>query len=187
MKIEATALEGVLLITPDVHEDERGVLFEAYHADRYRTAGITAAFVQDNASLSHAGVLRGLHLQNPSPQAKLVSVVEGEIFDVAVDVRRGSPTFARWTAATLSADNRRQMFLAEGFAHGFCVLSARAVVHYKCSALYAPGCGLAIAWNDPAIGIAWPVAAPILSAADRAAPSLADVPAARLPLYEAPR
>lgn len=187
MKIEATPLAGVLLITPDVHEDERGVLFEAYHADRYRAAGIKADFVQDNVSVSYQGVLRGLHFQNPSPQAKLVSVVEGEIFDVALDVRPGSPTFARWTAATLSADNQRQMFLAEGFAHGFCVLSARAVVHYKCSAIYAPGSGLAIAWNDPAIGIAWPVAAPILSAADRAAPSLADVPAARLPLYEAPR
>lgn len=187
MKIEATGLAGVLLITPDVHEDDRGVLFEAYHADRYRTAGITAAFVQDNVSLSHAGVLRGLHLQNPSPQAKLVSVVEGEIFDVAVDVRVGSPTFARWTASVLSAANHHQVLIPEGFAHGFCVLSARAVVTYKCSAAYAPAAALAIAWDDPAIGIAWPVAKPLLSAADAAAPGLAEFSVTRLPTYGALR
>lgn len=187
MKIEGTELDGVLLITPDVHADDRGHLFEAYHAGRYGAAGIASAFVQDNVSVSCQGVLRGLHFQNPSPQAKLVSVVEGEIFDVAVDVRLGSPKFARWTAAVLSAANHRQIFIPEGFAHGFCVLSGGAVITYKCSTLYAPGCGLSIAWNDPEIGIAWPVASPLLSAADRAAPRLAEVPPARLPTWEAPR
>lgn len=181
MRIEATALPGVLLITPDVHRDDRGLLFEAYHAGRYRAAGITADFVQDNVSVSGAGVLRGLHLQHPAAQAKLVSVVDGEVFDVAVDVRAGSPAFARWTAAVLSAGNQQQMYIPEGFAHGFCVLGARAVVHYKCSAPYAPGAGLAIAWDDPAIGIDWPIAAPILSAGDRLAPRLAEIASGRLP------
>ncbi|HRW60881.1 MAG TPA: dTDP-4-dehydrorhamnose 3,5-epimerase [Defluviicoccus sp.] len=187
MKTETTELDGVLLITPDVYADDRGLLFEAYHAERYRAAGIATVFVQDNVSVSCEGVLRGLHFQNPSLQAKLVSVVEGEIFDVAVDVRQGSPAFRRWTAAVLSAGNHRQIFIPEGFAHGFCVLSGRAVVTYKCSSLYAPGCGLAIAWNDPEIGIVWPVRSPLLSAADRAAPRLADLPPAQLPAWDAPR
>lgn len=184
MKVEATALPGVQLIATDVHADDRGLLYEAYHAERYRAAGIAVPFVQDNVSVSHRGVLRGLHLQHPCAQAKLVSVLEGEVFDVAVDVRTGSPTFARWTAAVLSAANHHQMFVPAGFAHGFCVLSAQAVVFYKCSAPYAPGSGLAIAWDDPAIGIGWPVSAPILSAADAAAPRLGQLPPERLPPYQ---
>ncbi len=186
MNVAQTSLAGVLLIAPDVHADARGVLFEAYHTERYRAAGISVSFVQDNVSISHQGVLRGLHLQHPFPQAKLVYALEGEIFDVAVDVRAGSPTFGRWTAALLSAENRQQMFIAEGFAHGFCVLSARAVVAYKCSAPYAPEAGIAIAWNDPTLGITWPLAAPVLSAADAAAPALSAIAPARLPAYEAP-
>jgi dTDP-4-dehydrorhamnose 3,5-epimerase len=183
MKVEATALPGVLLIAPDVHADDRGLLYEGYHAERYRAAGIAAPFVQDNVSVSHRGVLRGLHLQHPCAQAKLVSVLAGAVFDVAVDVRLGSPTFAHWTGAVLSAANNHQMFIPTGFAHGFCVLGARAVVVYKCSAPFAPEAALAIAWDDPTIGIAWPVASPVLSAADAAAPRLEQLPAGRLPAY----
>jgi dTDP-4-dehydrorhamnose 3,5-epimerase len=181
LKVHATALPGVLLVEPTVHRDARGFFLESYRTDRYAEAGIDTVFVQDNHSLSQAGTLRGLHAQlAPHAQAKLVRVIEGEIFDVAVDIRLGSPSFGRFASAVLSADNHLQLYVPVGFAHGFCVTSARAQVEYKCSAPYDPACELAIAWDDPAIAIPWPVREPVLSARDRAAPRLAEVHA-RLP------
>jgi dTDP-4-dehydrorhamnose 3,5-epimerase len=184
VKIHPTALSGVLLVEPTVHRDARGFFFESYRADRYREAGIDAVFVQDNHSFSLGGTLRGLHAQlAPSAQAKLVRVVEGEVFDVAVDIRLGSPSFGRFASATLSAENHLQLFVPPGFAHGFCVTSERAQVEYKCSAPYDPACELAIAWDDPEIAIPWPVAAPTLSPRDRAAPRLAQA-RPRLPRFD---
>ena len=173
MRVVATDLPGVLLIEPDVHRDARGFFLETYHADKYRAAGIAGPFVQDNHSRSVRGTLRGLHLQRTSLQGKLVRVIEGEIYDVAVDVRRGSPTFGRWVGETLSADNFRQWYIPPGFAHGFCVLSDVAEVEYKCTALYDAPDELGIAWNDPELKIDWPIADPLLSDRDRRHPSLA--------------
>jgi dTDP-4-dehydrorhamnose 3,5-epimerase len=181
VRVEPTALSGVLLVEPDVHRDARGFFLETYHAAKYAAVGITARFVQDNHSRSQGPILRGLHAQLKRPQGKLVRAVEGTIFDVAVDIRRGSPTFARWIGYELSADNFRQLWVPGGFAHGFCVLTAAAQVEYKCTELYDPADELSIAWNDPEIGIAWPIAAPVLSPKDAAAPPLAQV-LDRLPL-----
>jgi dTDP-4-dehydrorhamnose 3,5-epimerase len=181
MNVLATDIPEVLVIEPKVFEDRRGFFLETYRADRYAAHGIVGPFVQDNLSRSARGVLRGLHLQNPRAQAKLVSVLRGRVLDVAVDVRRGSPTFGRHVAVELSEDNRRQFFVPRGFAHGFAVLSETADVFYKCDELYSPPDEIVVRWNDPAIGIAWGVDAPELSARDRAAPLLADVPT--LPLY----
>jgi dTDP-4-dehydrorhamnose 3,5-epimerase len=175
-----TELPGVLVIEPDVHRDARGFFLETYRADAFRAMGITTPFVQDNHSRSVRDTIRGLHLQVARPQAKLVRVSAGEIFDVAVDVRRGSPTFGRWVGVALSADNFLQMFVPEGFAHGFAVVSEVADVEYKCSDVYDRAGEVGIAWNDPAIGIRWPVRTAILSARDRANPLLAEV-ADRLP------
>jgi dTDP-4-dehydrorhamnose 3,5-epimerase len=166
-------LHDVLLIEPTVHRDDRGFFLETYHAEKYRAAGIERSFVQDNHSRSVGGAIRGLHLQVRNPQAKLVRVIDGAIFDVAVDVRVGSPTFGRWVGVTLTADNFLQCYIPEGFAHGFCVLSDMAQVEYKCTALYDPEGEIGIAWNDPSIGIAWPAIQPILSPRDRAHPPLA--------------
>ena len=173
MRVTETRLPGVLLIEPDVHRDGRGFFVETYHIDRYRECGIAAPFVQDNHSRSIQGTLRGLHLQLQRPQGKLIHVIEGEIFDVAVDVRRGSPAFGRWVAVNLSADNFRQVYVPPGFAHGFCVISPIAQVEYKCTEVYDPASELGIAWNDPAIGIAWPAGEPRLSARDSAHSTLA--------------
>ena len=174
MKITPTQLPEVILVEPRVFRDERGFFLETYHAEKYRQGGIDAVFVQDNHSQSTQGILRGLHAQRLRPQGKLVRCVEGEIWDVAVDIRRGSPTFKQWVGVTLSAADFRQLWIPPGFAHGFCVLSPRAQVEYKCTALYDAADELAIAWNDPEIDIAWPLAGePILSAKDRAAPRLA--------------
>lgn len=175
MKIAPTpTLPDVLVIEPRVHRDDRGFFVETYHAQRYRDAGIDAVFVQDNHSRSVRDTLRGLHWQvAPHPQAKLVRVVEGEILDVAVDVREGSPTFGHWAAVTLSSQNFRQLFVPIGFAHGFLVLSETADIEYKCSDVYDPASERGLMWNDPAIGIAWPIASPILSTRDRAHPPLA--------------
>ena len=140
--------------------------------------------MQDNVSFSAAGVLRGLHFQNPNGQAKLVSALQGEIFDVAVDVRAGSPHFGRWTGARLSGENGRQLYIPRGFAHGFCVLSDAARVTYKCDAFYDPAVELSIAWNDPKIAIDWPLESPVLSKKDAAAPRLADIDRGRLPVFE---
>jgi dTDP-4-dehydrorhamnose 3,5-epimerase len=176
MKFQATELPGVILVEPDVHRDERGFFLETYQKARYQENGIDVEFVQDNHSASVRGTLRGLHAQlTPHPQAKLIRALSGEIFDVAVDARVGSPTFGLHTGARLSSDNHRQLYVPAGFLHGFVVLSELAEVEYKCSALYAPDCEVAVAWNDPAIAIPWPVERPVLSPRDAAAPSLTDV------------
>jgi len=170
MEVQATPLAGVLLITPRVFGDDRGHFFESYNQrELEQKAGLRPAFVQDNQSRSQRGVLRGLHYQNPSPQGKLVRVLEGEIFDVAVDLRRSSQTFRRWFGVKLSAANRQTLWIPEGFAHGFLVLSDYADVLYKTTDFYAPEHEHTLAWNDPDIGIEWPLSgAPVLSAKDAA-------------------
>jgi dTDP-4-dehydrorhamnose 3,5-epimerase len=174
MNIEPTDLPGVLTITPRVFRDARGFFFESYNAEQFKTHGIDAIFVQDNHSQSTRGTLRGLHFQlPPMAQDKLVRCTRGAIWDVAVDIRAGSPTLGRWVGVELSADNFRQLFVPSGFAHGFCVLSYEAEVLYKTSAVYSPAYERGIAWDDPAIGIAWPIAEPLLSDRDRRAESLA--------------
>jgi len=182
MKVEKTTLPEVLLIEPVVHGDERGYLFESWSQARYRDAGIDVPFVQDNISRSRRGILRGLHLQNPNAQGKLVSVLAGEVFDVAVDVRVGSPRFGRWVGVTLSEANARQLWIPPGFAHGFCVTSDVALFHYKCTGLYDRACEISVRWDDPAIAIEWPDASPSLNAKDAEAPVLAAL-TARLPRY----
>jgi dTDP-4-dehydrorhamnose 3,5-epimerase len=181
MNIRETALPPILVIEPAVFADHRGYFLETFQAERYRGAGITFPFVQDNLSLSRRGVLRGLHLQNPHPQDKLVFAAHGSIFDVAVDVRSGSPTFSRWVGEWLSAENARQLFIPKGFAHAFCVVSETAVVAYKCSTLYAPEAEMTLIWNDPDIGICWPIDTPIVSNKDAAGMRLRDIPLDRLP------
>ena len=166
-------LPEVILVEPKVHRDDRGFFLETWHEERYRAGGIPGPFVQDNHSRSAKGTLRGLHAQVRRPQGKLVRAVAGEIFDVAVDIRPGSPTFGRWVGATLSAGNFLQLWIPPGFAHGFCVLSETAEVEYKCTDFYVREDEIAIAWDDPEIGIAWPVREPLLSPRDRAAVSLA--------------
>lgn len=175
MKFVPTSLPEVLLIEPDVHRDGRGFFLETYQAEVYRAAGVDRPFVQDNHSRSVRNTLRGLHLQLRRPQGKLVRCIAGDVFDVAVDVRLGSPTFGRWTGACLSAAAFTQCYVPPGFAHGFCVLSEQADVEYKCTALYDPESELTIAWNDPEVRIEWPIAAPVLSARDGAARPLAAV------------
>jgi dTDP-4-dehydrorhamnose 3,5-epimerase len=174
VQIRRADLPEVLIIEPKVHRDDRGFFLETYHATKYRDAGIDKPFVQDNHSRSVTGAIRGLHLQVRRPQAKLVRVIEGEIFDVAVDVRVGSPTFGRWVGVTLTAENFLQCYVPEGFAHGFCVLSREAQVEYKCTELYDPEGEIGVAWNDPAIGIAWPLDHPVLSLRDQRHPRLSD-------------
>lgn len=184
MRFTPTAIPDVILVEPRVFQDPRGFFLETYHAGKYADGGIHAAFVQDNHSLSQRGTLRGLHAQLKRPQGKLIRVIEGEIWDVAVDVRVGSPTFGRHVGETLSAENFRQLWVPPGFVHGFCVLSERAQVEYKCTALYDPTDEIAIAWDDPELAIPWPVAAPLLSAKDQKAPRLAEV-RERLPRFGA--
>jgi dTDP-4-dehydrorhamnose 3,5-epimerase len=181
VKVTETELPGVLVLEPKRFGDDRGFFMEMFHARRYAEAGIAGPFVQDNFSRSVKGTLRGLHFQEPDAQGKLVQVLAGAVYDVAVDIRRGSPHFGRWVAVELSADNRRQLWVPPGFAHGFCVLSESADFHYKCTAFYAPASERGIAWNDPSLAIPWPVSAPLLSPKDAAAPRLADAPV--LPVY----
>ena len=176
MKISETELPGVLLLEPKRFGDDRGFFMELFHAKRYTEAGIPGPFVQDNFSRSAKGILRGLHFQQPHAQGKLVQVFAGTVYDVAVDIRRGSPTFGKWVGVELSADNRRQLWVPAGFAHGFCVLSESADFHYKCTELYSPASEHGIAWNDPDLGIPWPVKSPLLSPKDSAAPRLKDAP-----------
>ena len=185
MKVTETSLPGVLLVEPDVHGDSRGFFMEAWNEQRYRELGIDASFVQSNVSRSAQGVLRGLHFQNPNPQGKLVQVLDGEVFDVAVDIRRGSPTFGRWCGITLSADNLRQLYVPPGFAHGFCVTSATAIFAYKCTDVYNPAAEGSIRWDDEEIGIDWPSMDILLSEKDRQAPALKDIPRDRLPSFSA--
>ncbi len=175
MEFHPTSLPGVMLVVPAVHRDPRGFFLETYHAEKYRSGGITESFVQDNHSQSQAGTLRGLHLQRTRLQGKLVRAIEGEIWDVAVDVRRGSPTFGRHVAATLSADNFHQLYVPPGFAHGFCVLSPRAQVEYKCTALYLPADELTIHYLDGQLAIPWPIEHPTTSPRDASAPRLHEV------------
>lgn len=179
MKVIPTSIPEVRVIEPVVWSDARGFLLEVWQADRYRQVGIDVPFVQDNHSRSVQGTLRGLHYQIEQAQGKLVRVVTGRIFDVAVDLRRGSPTFARWTGAELSEDNHRQLWIPPGFAHGFYVLGAQADVMYKCTALYAAQHERTLRWDDPEVGIEWPLAGaspPLVSAKDAAGLSLRDAP-----------
>ena len=178
-----TSLPGVLLIEPDVFADARGFFMETHHQHKYAAAGIDRPFVQDNRSHSKKFVLRGLHYQLHKPQGKLVYVVAGEIFDVAVDIRRGSPTFGRWEGLYLSSDNKRQLYVPEGFAHGFCVMSETADVLYKCTDFYQPDDERGIVWKDPTIGVVWPLESPLLSSKDSQYPMLRDIPDHLLPLY----
>lgn len=183
MRFRDTPLPGVLVVEPDVFRDERGFFLETYHREKYADGGIGEDFVQDNHSRSGAGILRGLHAQRTRPQGKLVRAVRGRIFDVAVDIRRGSPTWAHWYGEELADDNFRQLWIPPGFAHGFYVLSDEAEVEYKCTELYAPGDEISIAWNDPDVGIDWPLrGTPRLSEKDAAAATLAELED-RLPVY----
>jgi dTDP-4-dehydrorhamnose 3,5-epimerase len=175
MKFIETELPGVMVVDPLVHRDERGFFFEVYHEKKFHQAGISVKFVQDNHSQSVKGTLRGLHTQKRHPQGKLIRVLEGEIFDVAVDIRRGSPHFKKWVGVRLSSDNFKMLYVPPGFAHGFCVTSEKAQVEYKCTALYDPADELSLMWNDPAIGVKWPVTAPLLSKKDLAAKPLGEI------------
>lgn len=183
MKIIETSLPGCVVIEPKVFGDDRGFFMESWNRERYAAAGIGPDFVQSNLSRSAHGVLRGLHYQWPNPQGKLVSVLEGEVYDVAVDIRRGSPHFGQWTAVFLSAENKRQFWIPEGFAHGFVVTSETALFTYLCTAPYDAEADAGIAWDDPAVGVDWPIANPSLSAKDAKAPRLADVAPHRQPVY----
>ncbi|GJL58496.1 MAG: dTDP-4-dehydrorhamnose 3,5-epimerase [Nitrospirales bacterium] len=175
MKFLPTRLPEVLIVEPDVHRDQRGWFLETYHVQKYQDAGILPPFVQDNCSSSVRETLRGLHFQKARPQGKLIRVIRGEIFDVAVDIRKGSPTFASWVGVNLSAEDFRQIYVPMGFAHGFCVLSDVAEVEYKCTDVYAPGGEVTIRWNDPRIGIQWPIEQPLLSTKDAAGQVLDDL------------
>jgi dTDP-4-dehydrorhamnose 3,5-epimerase len=179
MQIETTTLPGVLVITPRVFPDPRGFFLESYNSEAWRSAGIETVFVQDNHSKSTRGTLRGLHFQlPPAAQVKAVRVVRGAVWDVVVDIRVGSPTFGQWVGVELTAENFRQVYVPTGFAHGFCVLSDEAEILYKTSAVYSPMHERGIAWNEPQLAVAWPVAEPLLSDRDRRAGSLADYLAA---------
>lgn len=181
MKVTPLAIPEVLLIEPKVFGDSRGFFMETFQSKRYRDAGIEHDFVQDNMSRSVYGTLRGLHFQEPNPQGKLVQVVSGSVFDVAVDIRVGSPTFGKWVGAELSAENKHQLWVPPGFAHGFCVTSESADFVYKCTALYAPENERGIRWDDPDLNIPWPVKQPLLSKKDAVAPVLKEAPV--LPRY----
>lgn len=181
MKITQTDIPGLLTIEPDVHGDSRGFFMETWNRKRYEDSGAPGIFVQDNVSRSSKGVLRGLHYQYPRSQGKLVMVLEGEVFDVAVDIRRGSPAFGKWHGVTLSAEKKNQFYIPPGFAHGFEVLSDSALFCYKCTDLYYPEHDRGVRWNDPDIGITWHTENPGLSDKDRVTPLLKDVPEDHLP------
>jgi dTDP-4-dehydrorhamnose 3,5-epimerase len=170
-----TVIPGVVVVEPQVYRDDRGFLLESFQIEKYRAGGIDAAFVQDNHSYSKRGTLRGLHAQNPNAQGKLLRVIDGEIFDVVVDARRGSPVYGRHFAIVLSADNFKQIYVPPGLLHGFVVTSDAAQVEYKCTAFYRPDAEFSVAWNDPDLRIPWPIDEPILSPKDAAAPRLREV------------
>nr|WP_281066600.1 dTDP-4-dehydrorhamnose 3,5-epimerase [Stenotrophomonas rhizophila] len=180
----ASSLPGCMVVEPAVFGDSRGFFFETWNAERYAEQGLPGNFVQSNISSSARGVLRGLHYQWPRPQGKLVTVLQGEVYDVAVDIRQGSPTFGRWEAFILSGDNRRQLWIPPGFAHGFAVLSDTALFNYLCTDVYVKEADAAIRWNDADLAVDWPISAPSLSAKDEQAPFLKAIPADRLPVYE---
>lgn len=183
MNILKTPLPGLLIIEPKVFGDARGFFVETWQAERYAAAGLPV-FVQDNLSLSSKGILRGLHYQEPEAQGKLVQVLQGEVFDVAVDIRHGSATFGQWHGVTLSSENKRQFYVPGGFAHGFVVTSETALFAYKCTALYRPEYDHSVRWDDPELGISWPVDDPVLSAKDAGAPRLSGIPRNELPTVE---
>ncbi|TAL85207.1 MAG: dTDP-4-dehydrorhamnose 3,5-epimerase [Rhodanobacter sp.] len=183
MKVIETTLPGALIIEPTVFGDARGFFYESYNQGTWRDAGFDVKFVQTNVSRSARGVLRGLHYQWPSPQAKLVNVLEGEVYDVAVDIRRGSPSFGQSAGVMLTAENHRHFWVPEGFAHGFCVLSEFATFSYQCTALYDAKADAGIRWNDAELGIDWPLSEPLLSDKDRKTPFLKDVAPERLPVF----
>ena len=184
MNIRETKLPGVLVLEPDVFSDERGCFLETWNSKRYLDAGIKDSFVQDNVSFSKRGVLRGLHFQYPQSQAKLVQVLSGEVVDIAVDIRRDSPTFGQWISEVISEANHRQIYIPSGFAHGYCVISDTAIFLYKCTDFYNPASEGGIIWNDPDIGIDWPVEEPVLSAKDASFPRLRDIHGEKLPQWE---
>jgi dTDP-4-dehydrorhamnose 3,5-epimerase len=183
MNVVPTELPGVVILEPRVFRDDRGYFYETWSRERYAAAGLPETFVQDNLSYSTRGVVRGLHYQHPGGQGKLVSVLRGAVYDVAVDIRRGSPTFGRWVGVELSAENGRQLYIPEGFAHGFAVMGDEALFSYKCTAPYNPAGEGSVLWDDPDLGIAWPVGSSEarLSGKDAAAPRLRDVAPGRLP------
>jgi len=184
MEITKTALDGILILEPRVFSDGRGRFLETWSKERYEAAGIGSVFVQDNVSYSIKGTLRGLHFQNPHGQGKLVQVYKGTVFDVAVDIRLSSPSFGKWFGVELSGDNHRQMYIPAGFAHGFCVLSDDAIFSYKCTDYYTPSCEGGIIWNDPEIGIDWPVDKPLLSDKDMAYQTISEIDEGKLPKYD---
>jgi dTDP-4-dehydrorhamnose 3,5-epimerase len=175
MKIIQTSIPEVIVFIPPVFTDSRGYFLETYQQQKYAEAGIPKPFVQDNQSYSTKNVLRGLHFQLRHPQGKLVRVTQGSVFDVAIDVRKNSPTFGKWHGEIISAENKKQMYVPENFAHGFCVLSDSAEFLYKCTDFYTPGDEVGLIWNDPQLGIEWPIDQPILSDKDAVLPSWADV------------
>lgn len=181
MKLIETGIPGLVVIEPVVHGDSRGFFMETWNAARYTALGLPGRFVQSNISRSAAGVVRGLHYQHPKPQGKLVSVLEGSVFDVAVDIRPDSPTFRQWAGVELSAGNHRQFYIPEGFAHGFCVLDESALLNYFCTEVYHAEYDAALAWDDPDIGISWPVDSGALSEKDASAPRLKDIHEEALP------
>jgi dTDP-4-dehydrorhamnose 3,5-epimerase len=182
MNVVETPLPGVLILEPRVFRDDRGFFLETFSRRRYAELGLPE-FVQDNLSFSRKGVLRGLHYQYPAGQGKLVSVAQGEVLDVAVDIRRGSPTYGKWHSVVLSQENQRQFWVPAGYAHGFAVLSETAVFTYKCTDYYTPSDEGSVLWNDPDLGIDWQVADPLLAPKDAAAPRLAEIPDDRLPRF----
>ncbi len=184
MKVTQTKLPGVIVFEPDVFGDARGFFIETFSSKRYEETGLKLPFVQDNVSFSAKGILRGLHFQNPHVQGKLVQVLSGKVFDVAVDIRIGSPNFGQWAGETLSAENHKQMYIPPGFAHGFCVVSDTALFSYKCTDYYSPTTEGGIIWNDPDIGITWPVNNPQLSKKDIGYTRLKDIPKDKLPKYQ---
>lgn len=184
MRILPTKLPGTVIIEPDVYGDARGWFQEAWNRSKYADLGVDVSFVQDNLSFSQRGTLRGLHYQNPNAQGKLVSVLLGEVYDVAVDVRANSATFGQWLGVTLSSENRRQLYIPPGFAHGFCVTSDMALFAYKCTEIYNPAAEGSILWSDPDLGIDWPTSDVIVSEKDRRAARLKEIPADRLRFAE---
>ncbi len=180
MNVLTCDLAGLLILEPKVFGDSRGFFMETWNLRRYREAGIPLDFVQDNISFSRRGALRGLHFQNPGAQGKLLHVLQGEVFDVAVDIRRSSPTFGKWHGLVLSAENKRQFYIPPGFAHGFAVLSETALFQYKCTDFYNPACEVTLRWDDPEVGIKWPVDSPLLSEKDRKGFGLRELPVEKL-------
>ncbi|HET6567113.1 MAG TPA: dTDP-4-dehydrorhamnose 3,5-epimerase [Rhodothermales bacterium] len=185
MQVIASHIPGVVVIEPDVYGDSRGFFMESWNARRYQELGLGWTFVQDNISSSRKGTLRGLHLQNPQPQGKLVTVLSGEVFDVAVDLRRGSPSFGQWVGHLLSSDNKKQMYIPEGCAHGFAVTSESALFYYKCTDFYNKQAELSVRWDDPDLGIDWPIENPVLSGKDDDAVLLRDMDSNQLPVFDA--